>query len=76
MSLAGKSDDGKILWSSELRALARLPELNRKRDNDAIAGFFMLEYIPAPFTPYKGIHKLQAGHLLSVDVNGSKLSQW
>ena len=72
----GQRDDNTLLWASELRALTSQPGLNLTRDDDAIAAFLMLEYIPAPMTPYQGIHKLEAGHLLQMTTREIKVERW
>nr|WP_315149742.1 asparagine synthase (glutamine-hydrolyzing) [uncultured Flavobacterium sp.] len=54
-------------WCSELKSLLKVldekPELNRK----AVNLYFQLTYIPAPYTIYEGIHKLNANHYLEID---------
>ena len=57
----------KFFWASELKsiisALDRKPEISRK----ALNLYFQLTYIPAPFSIYENIHKLEANHYLEID---------
>ena len=56
-----------IYWCSELKSmlkvLGEMPDLNKK----AVNLYFQLTYIPAPYTIYEGIHKLNANHFLEID---------
>lgn len=57
----------KFFWASELKsiisALDRKPEISRK----ALNLYFQLTYIPAPFSIYENVHKLEANHYLEID---------
>lgn len=54
-------------WCSELKSILKVldekPELNKT----AVNLYFQLTYIPAPYTIYEGIHKLNANHFLELD---------
>lgn len=60
------NEDG-FYWCSELKsmlkALPKPPQINKQ----AINLYFQLTYIPAPFSIYEGIHKLNANHYLEID---------
>jgi len=60
-------DTTTFLWASELKSitkvLPRLPKLNKK----AVQLYFSLTYIPAPYTIYEGVHKLEPNHFLEID---------
>jgi asparagine synthase (glutamine-hydrolysing) len=62
------SDDNKFYWASELKSIINcldsIPEISKKGLNL----YFKLTYIPAPFTIYKDIYKLEANHLISYDL--------
>jgi asparagine synthase (glutamine-hydrolysing) len=56
-------DAGGITFASELKSLLRLsppPAL----DWHALEIYFRLGYIPAPYSPFQGIRKLEPGHVL------------
>lgn len=55
-----------LIFASELKALLRFPGLSRAVDLDALALFLECQYIPAPYTIYRSIRKLPAGHWLSL----------
>jgi asparagine synthase (glutamine-hydrolysing) len=53
-----------LLFGSELKALATYPGWAPEIDRDALAAYFRHNYVPAPRTVYRGIFKLEPGHLL------------
>ncbi len=57
--------DGRVLFGSELKALAVAPDLPREIDPRAVEDFFALGYIPDPKSIYAGVHKLPPAHLLT-----------
>ena len=63
----GWAGDGSLLFGSELAALRAHPRLRTEVDPDALALLLRLDYIPAPHSILRGVHKLQAGHLLRLD---------
>ncbi len=52
---------GLFLFGSELKALREHPGWTPEVDRDAIGAFMRHNYIPAPFSVYRGVHKLEAG---------------
>lgn len=61
---------GVFLFGSELKALRVHPAFCGDIERDSIALFLRHNYIPAPFSIYKGIRKLPAGCFLEVKVVG------
>ncbi len=59
-TLAGST----LLFSSELRSLLMHPDVPRQVNPVSIHRFLSLDYIPAPETIYRGVHKLPAAHRL------------
>ncbi|MEJ2706156.1 MAG: asparagine synthase (glutamine-hydrolyzing) [Anaerolineales bacterium] len=55
---------GQIVFGSELKTVIAHPAVPREVDLAAIDQFLTLEYIPAPKTIFKNIHKLLPGHRL------------
>jgi asparagine synthase (glutamine-hydrolysing) len=53
-----------LLLASEVKALLVRPEVRRELDVEALDQFLTYEYVLAPRTILKGIHKLPAGHYL------------
>ena len=60
--------DGKFAFSSELSALKRLPGINLEKDPVGLDHYFTYGFIPAPFSAYKHIKKMQAAHVLVYDL--------
>ncbi|KIC79620.1 asparagine synthase (glutamine-hydrolyzing) [Pseudomonas sp. C5pp] len=51
-----------LLFGSELKALKYHPAATREVDRDALTLLLRHNCIPAPYSIYKGIHKLRAGY--------------
>lgn len=52
---------GEVIWSSELKSIVQLrPEL-KSISPEALQLFLSLSYIPAPYTIYKDVYKLEPG---------------
>ena len=56
--------DGTLAWGSELRAVRRAPGAPDRPSRQALQAMLLWEYIPAPWTAWEGIQKLEPGHLL------------
>jgi asparagine synthase (glutamine-hydrolysing) len=55
---------GELLFGSEIKALLAHPDVSRARDLEGLTRYLLYGYFPAPWTPFKDIRKLPAGHLL------------
>ncbi|MNI27987.1 Asparagine synthetase [glutamine-hydrolyzing] 1 [compost metagenome] len=60
---------GQFLFASELKALQAFAGFAPSIDQDALSLLLRHDYVPAPHTIYRGIHKLVAGAMLRVDLN-------
>ena len=58
--------DNVFIFGSELKALRAHPAFQGEIDRRALALFLRYNYIPAPYSIYKGIHKLPPGTLFVV----------
>jgi len=56
---------GKFSFASEMKAILADRDCGRDLDKTALASYFTLSYIPAPFTIYAGIRRLLPGHTLT-----------
>lgn len=57
---------GELIFASEIKALLQHPGLGPQVDEAALDLYLTLNYVPAPYTMFKGIRKLPAGHRLIV----------
>jgi asparagine synthase (glutamine-hydrolysing) len=55
-----------LLFGSELKALLAHPGWQREIDRDALTAFMRHNYVPAPYSIYRGIRKLRQGHILTL----------
>ncbi len=65
----GQGDKAFFLFGSELKALKAHPVFATEIDRDALCLLMRLQYIPAPHSIYRGVHKLLPGCLLTVSLN-------
>lgn len=59
--------DGKLIWASEPKAILAHPSVKPELDLNALRHYVSFDYVPAPMSIYKGIHKLPAAHVLVVE---------
>jgi asparagine synthase (glutamine-hydrolysing) len=58
---------GGLAFASELKALLLMPQVDRALHEESLAYYLAFGYLPEELTPYRGIHKLRAGHTLSFE---------
>lgn len=56
-----------LYFASEIKALLQFDSIKKRINNDGLAAYFTLSYIPSPLTIYENIYKLPAGHTLLVE---------
>jgi len=66
---------GWFAFASELQALRCVPGFDDTVDEDALALYLLLQYIPAPWTIYRSVRKLPPGSYLSADFSGRGASE-
>ena len=66
----------RLVFGSELKALAAHPAVPRRVSLAAIDLFLSLEYIPSPLTIYEEVFKLQPGHMLVLEEGRLKVSSF
>ena len=66
-----KTSNGEWLYASEIRALTAHPSVTPEMDRTAFWHYLTFIITPAPLTLFKGIFKLPAGHILTIDHNGN-----
>jgi asparagine synthase (glutamine-hydrolysing) len=62
---------GHFLFGSELKALRRHPAFDNQIDRDALCLYFRHNYIPAPYSIYQNMFKLEPGCMLSLGIEDS-----
>ncbi|SDC70170.1 asparagine synthase (glutamine-hydrolyzing) [Niabella drilacis] len=60
--------DGLFLFGSELKTLMAHPAYRKEISPDAAASFLQYGAVPAPYSIFKSTFKLQAGHLLHINL--------
>jgi asparagine synthase (glutamine-hydrolysing) len=60
-----------FLWGSELKALRVQPAFRAEIDRGALTLFMRHNYVPAPYSIYKGILKLPPGCALTLDMTST-----
>ncbi len=59
--------DGKLIFASEPKVLLANPAVKAEINLDALRSYLSFDYVPAPHSIYKNIHKLPAAHLLILE---------
>lgn len=63
---------GTFLFGSELKALRQHPAFNNSIDRAALCLYFRHNYIPAPYSIYNDIFKLEPGCMLTLKIDDTK----
>ena len=63
--------NGTFLFASELKAIRGHPSCEGVMDRESLALYFRHNYIPAPYSIYKGVYKLQPGTMLRVSLGNT-----
>src|SRR6185503_18267707 len=67
---------GFLAFASEIKALLEIPGVPSEVDLDALSLYASLRYVPGPRTMFRNIFKLQPGHFLTVDSNGTAIRKY
>jgi asparagine synthase (glutamine-hydrolysing) len=67
---------GRLIFGSEIKSILAAPGVPREIDADALNAYLTLQYVPAPRTVLKGIHKLPAGHILVWEDGQARVEQY
>ncbi len=68
--------DGRLTFGSEIKALLQNPAVPREWSPAALDAFLAFQYVPAPGTIYRDIHKLPAAHTLVVEKDRHTLRRY
>ena len=69
-------DGRRLVFGSEIKAVLEHPSVARTPNWTGIDAFFTYGYIPAPWTAYRDVHKLEAGHYMIADERGMRITQY
>jgi asparagine synthase (glutamine-hydrolysing) len=69
-------DKDKLLFASELKAIIKLLNKKLKINIEALNFYFLLNYIPSPYSIYENLYKLESGHLLIFNNSGVKIKKY
>ncbi len=70
------AEPGLFVFASEPKALVQHPGVRRDLDPDALALYLEGQFIPTPYSIWKGIRKLPPGHAVIVTERGTTLTRW
>lgn len=59
---------GLFLFASELKSFHQHPDFQKELNHDALGLFLQYGYIPQPYSIFQQVHKLSAGHYLTLDL--------
>ena len=59
--------DGKLIFASEPKVLLENPSVEAAIDLESLRQYLSFDYVPAPHSIYKGVSKLPAAHLLTLE---------
>lgn len=59
--------DEKLIYASEPKAILAHPSVTPELNLDALRQYLSYDYVPAPNSIYKGISKLPAAHILTIE---------
>jgi asparagine synthase (glutamine-hydrolysing) len=59
--------DNKLIYASEPKALLAHPAVKAELDLNALRHYVSFDYVPAPMSIFKGIHKLPSSHVLTFE---------
>lgn len=67
--------DGALVFASELKGLLHSGLVPFELNPRAVNLYFHYQYVPEPLTPLKGVRKLDAAHLLTLDVENWRIEE-
>lgn len=70
-----KTAAGEWIFGSEIRALMAHPDLTPEMDRTAFWHYLTFIVTPAPMTLFRGVFKLPAGYMMTIDHTGSAKAQ-
>lgn len=69
-------DKKHFVFASEIKSLLSNPFIPRELDYDALLLYLAFSYVPAPYTIFRGIRKLEPGHSLILEKGGLQIEKY
>lgn len=70
-------DDGRMVaYSSEIKSLVAAGIVRQDMDEEAFHHYLTFNYVPAPFTMYRGVRHLMPGTFMKITRAGSTVTRW
>ncbi len=66
----------KLVFASEIKSLLQLPEIGRQMNRQALELYLAFNYVPAPYTLFQDINKLEPGYSLVVEDGSIQLKRY
>ena len=63
----GQGDNTSFLFASELKSMVAFTGFNNTVSRNALAQYMRFTYVPAPYSIYKDVYKIEPGCMLTVD---------
>lgn len=63
-----------VAFASEVAPLTRLPDVDLRIDPQAVALYLQYQYVPSPYSIYRGIRKLPPAHAMTI--GSGAMRQW
>tara|TARA_B100000902_G_scaffold89785_1_gene93535 strand:- start:1776 stop:3695 length:1920 start_codon:yes stop_codon:yes gene_type:complete len=67
--------NGQFVFASELKSIKKFPGFNNSIDRDSLALFLRFNSIPAPYSIYKDIFKLEPGQIIQIHADSKKIKK-
>ncbi|HEX8734979.1 MAG TPA: asparagine synthase (glutamine-hydrolyzing) [Pyrinomonadaceae bacterium] len=67
--------EGELIFASELKGLLSSGLVPFELNPHAVNLYFHYQYVPEPLTPVKGVRKLDAAHILTVDAEAWRIEE-
>jgi len=69
------NDGTRLLFASEIKSILAAG-ISREVDAQAAHHYLSFNYVPIPFTMFKGVSHLEPGHWLRIDASGVESQRW
>ena len=67
--------NNQFVFASELKAIKKFPEFKNSIDRSSLALFLRLNSIPAPYSIYKDIYKVEPGQIILLEAGSKKVKK-